>query len=309
MNRDRESAGLINIIPNPNLLINGDMSVAQRGTVFSGDDDKWTLDRWWFADGTGNHFGVRQSGTANNSPLSATNTLRLIRDAVGNEAVIAQPLETKSIVDRTITLSFNTRVTNVKTGVLDYNPVIKCRVFRYENGKISNGGVTTALNSDCYREVVITNSDNWDNSLYSVTFKVPSDGSTGWDRNSYTYGISFQSALSNGLINVGDAFYITNVKLEYGENATPFEPDESATNLAKCLRFYYEMQGSRKHHYVGANASIIEESFPVPMRKDRPTVKLLEDTTKAKINRGANSWVTFTEAIDGDYRLSADAEL
>ena len=66
-------------------------------------------------------------------------------------------------------------------------------------------------------------------------------------------------------------FYLSQVQLEIGDVATPFEHEDFGTTLAKCQRYYYQLaQGS--YMIVGMNdtTSNCETTFglPVEMRAD-----------------------------------------
>ena len=76
----------------------------------------------------------------------------------------------------------------------------------------------------------------------------------------------------NWLATVDNTFDLTGVQLEVGDKATPFEHRSFGDELTRCLRYYYkaDTEGSAKHGMMGMSYSgdnyYIPFQFPVPMR-------------------------------------------
>ena len=95
-----------------------------------------------------------------------------------------------------------------------------------------------------------------------------------------TWHSSYKGSTSNqknGMANVNNFYFITDIQVEEGTVATPFERRNYADELARCQRYFYRISaaasgtGSHKHmgtmqYYAGANPYGKMLDLPVPMR-------------------------------------------
>ena len=188
---------------NPNLLINGDFQVWQRGTEFSQREDtiKYTADRWV--------IGFVNDGKTHTVKKHTDGTLYI--DPNGGYTELRQVIETPdSIRGKNVTLQVcakGGRTDGTKTNL------------RYGHGTYKNG---------TWSEVTLVEDKTWSNDEYEINtqiFTVPNNG------NIY---IDFFMYRENQV-------YIKWVKLEVGETATPFVPRGYAEELALCQRYFYKL--------------------------------------------------------------------
>jgi len=142
----------------------------------------------------------------------------------------------------------------------------------------------------------------------SVIATVATNGSGEWEDISLTFtpssGISllyFQfiiasSTGTNVSITSGDYIEFTNVKLEIGDTATPFESRSYAEELALCQRYYYKWDAS-SHSYLNICMGIAVNStksrgvvdYPVTMRN---TPSINSSGSFRSVDTAANTGVT-----------------
>ena len=298
-------------LSNRNLIINGAMQVAQRGTsatgVGSGSGGYKTVDRFEISTNMGACTITQDStgpdGFANSvkflvttavaSPSSGEN-LGLITRIEGQDL---QRLAYGTSSAQSVTLSFWIK-TN-KTGTY---------IAEILNSDASNRHIGAS--------VTVNSADTWE--YKTVTFPADSSGSIADDNSTafniriwlaagsqYTSGGSLQTSWGGlsqgnrayGQVNLMDAVNnyvnITGVQLEVGDTATPFEHEPYSATYNKCLRYYYntpvlrggsnnpvaytgnyvELQGTR-HRFADVLGYRSQTAFhPVVMRAT-PTITL-----------------------------------
>jgi hypothetical protein len=247
----------IQSLKNRNLIINGAMQVAQRGTSFSAGGAVYTLDRWLvFRSAASQSTDVPTGeGLVNSIQLTITS------QTSGQFASVEQKFENeKLVVGRQLTFSFWIKGSTTGTAVV--------RNFSQSN---SIGFGHTAFD--------ITTS--WQR--VTATFTVPSLG--GGTSNWCSFGIDFNVNNVAGLSYSGSGVsepsytgtvYLTGVQLEVGDVATPFEHESYGETLAKCQRYYTEVTSASSGGYIFGpspgmawNSTSISGSqiiFPVEMR-------------------------------------------
>lgn len=186
---------------NPNLLINPDFKINQRGIYTINNTNKYGFDRWkyWNGGSAGNVVMETQTsgtymGTTKITPANAWNGLcQFIEDFT-------------QLKGKTITLSCEG--TFPSTGVRF--------AIRYD----------TSSSTDVFLEgMEVNNTKN----KWSISFTIP-------DNISYTkmaYCIYSTSASST--------FYIKYAKMEIGNIATEFSPPGYAEEISKCQRYYFHL--------------------------------------------------------------------
>ena len=203
-----------------NLVINGAMQVAQRGTSFT-NATSYTLDRWLVGSfsGSGGDIDVEQ-GTftpAQGYPERFVNYLQYTVNTMPsspNDPNLQTRIEDCLTANgETVTLSFWAKVTSGTA-------TIKTQLLNNIGG--SGGGTTTSSHS-------LTTT--WAKFTQTVTLAEVTSGTTG----SSTYlrvNFSVPQGTSNGTV-----YQITGVQLEVG-SATPFEHRSFGDELARCQRYY-----------------------------------------------------------------------
>ena len=262
-----------------NLIINGGMQVAQRGTSFTPafGTSTYTLDRFVFYQSSGT-IGVDQ---ATDSPDGFEYSLKCEVDATGNVAngtivQVGQPIEGYNLAPldwnggsnaQPATASF--WVKSSETGVYGF--------------RIRLGGVGTII-----KEFTINSSNTWEHKTvsipacpYTIPHKTNGSGlfmgvqlvsgssyyaaSDGVWQTADAYGTSGMN--NNWITTSGATFKITGVQLELGKVATPFEHRSYGEELAACQRYYsqiyYQYEGT-----IGLVGNVAPYSpvLPVTMR-------------------------------------------
>tara|TARA_R110002073_G_scaffold197385_1_gene356521 strand:+ start:483 stop:1595 length:1113 start_codon:yes stop_codon:yes gene_type:complete len=241
-----------------NIIINGDMSIAQRGTSFAGaNDDDYTLDRFMYdISGTDAYqFTISQStdvptgqGFAKSMKFDCT-TADTSLDT-DNYALIHTRLEGQNLQylkkgtsnASSLTLSF--WVKSNKTGTYiaelqdnDNNRVI-CKSY-------------TISSSDTWEKKTITyagdtsgafDNDNGNSLKLNLWLLSGTQFSSGTLATSWESRTNANRAV--GQVNLADStsneWYITGVQLEAGTSASDFEFLPVDVNLQRCQRYYYQ---------------------------------------------------------------------
>ena len=272
-------------LSNRNLIINGAMQVAQRGTQVTGVTTSGyrTCDRFQFAasflgtwtvdqstdapSGFSNSFKVTCT-TADASPFTSDYAFyyHLI------EAQNLQSLGFGTSGARPLILSFwvkSNKTGNASFGILQADSSYKLASFQYSISSADTWEYKTiAIPADAAGNI---DNDNgiglqlewWLNS--GSTFSGGSHQAT-WatlsnaDRNPSNLGVGGATS---------DYFAITGVQLEVGETATPFEHRSYGDELAKCQRYYYKEPSTAYHPGILDGSSNYPSAWvyhPVEMR-------------------------------------------
>lgn len=190
------------VASNPNLLINGDFQVNQRGLV-SYESGRYTVDRWKLQSDTNCILDVTSKG------------VKITTKQVGTWTNFSQFFDTKdfkSLVGKKLTLTFKT--------VRPTDKVSQIWVLNSGNGKTHyycNAGLGT---NEFY--------ENGMTDIFSTTFVLDSITDTGW----IEFGIQLKSDTAENSIELEWA------KLEVGTVATPFIPRPYGEELALCQRYF-----------------------------------------------------------------------
>jgi hypothetical protein len=273
-----------------NLIINGDMRIAQRGTSTTGTtgDGYYTVDRFHVVNriagtwtqtqdtdvpsGQGFVSSLKMQCTTANASLSASDQLRLEQRI---EAQMLQHLKFGTANAETLTLSF--WVKSNKTGTYtawlyaldDVRSISKAYTINtadtWEKKKITIEGDSVA----------VIDNDN-DLGLF-CTFSL----GAGSNYTSGTFNTSWNSHVTANMIspsqvNLADStsnyINITGVQLEVGEGASDFEFLPYDVQLQRCQRYYYKIKGTGGGciFATGWNVSTTSASYsitlPVTMR-------------------------------------------
>jgi len=272
-----------------NLIINGAMQVAQRGTS-STNSGYGSVDRFNFgiAGGTATHS--QESLTSGNPfDLGFRNFVRLtntdvITDAATHYRTMVQPIEAQNLAcsgwnytssSSTITLSFWVRSSVAQTyyGYVRIFDAAYLQSFSFELAADTWTKVTKTITGASGIQI------NNDNGYGMQVLFAPY-----WGTNFTSSGATLdQWAAFNGNARVPDmdstwadtdeaTFDLTGVQLEVGSVATPFEHRSFGEELALCQRYFYRSQGTGAYtaHGMGANfdgdSSDVFIHYPVEMR-------------------------------------------
>jgi len=311
-------------VASKNIIINGDMAVAQRGTS-STSDGIHTVDRWSiFASQT--EITQTQQSLTSGSPYESgfNNFARMAVTSASNNAgayaQFQQPIEAQFIANSGwnfkssssfVTLSFWARSSLAGTYFVflqtsDGTGYIRAKDF--------------ALSADTWTKVSLTfegNSNltiNDDNGAGLLVTIVPHYGTTytGSGGNASTttwYTISNNKYLptdfAQNWANTGSAtFDITGCQLEVGQVATPFKHETFAENLARCQRYYYRTTGQGSYPFINEHPDnksgyTGKVSFPRTMRASPTMSFTLCKLLQPQVDTSAYS-------IDGTFYLTTE---
>ena len=251
-----------------NRIINGGMSISQRGTTFTSvgtNPPTYTLDRW---------FGFRGGYAANLDVSQQTgfsgfqSCLRMQRTSGTSSTAglnINQNIETNNCYDlagKTVVVSLVVRAgSNYSGGQLGVQ-VQTSTTANDTSANVANGTFTAGGFSNTFTISTTASS-------ITLSGAIPSNAQT----------VNLQIYyLPTGTAGANDYVEITGVQLEVGSNATPFERRLYGQELMLCQRYYWKSAGVNSGFpyiygsgftataYVSANVS-----FPVQMRTT-PTI-------------------------------------
>jgi hypothetical protein len=251
-----------------NIVINGAMQVAQRGTSFTGvgnGDNGYKLDRFKFAEsGSPNgEFTITRasdgpSGFANSMKLDCTtaettlNDNEMIRIIQGNEGQNLQHLKKGTSDAESLTLSFYVKSNLTGTAVVG--------LYDNDNGRYNARAYTIDSANTWERKVLTFQGDTTgtlanDNGLsMEVWFYLQAGGNkTSGTLPSNWEALVEANSAPGQTINVASStdndFFITGIQLEVGEQATPFEHRSFGEELALCQRYYERIHYSSTVDY------------------------------------------------------------
>ncbi|WP_252237434.1 hypothetical protein [Clostridium sp. ZBS17] len=241
-------------IAKPNLLINGDFQVWQRGTNFNVANNRfiYTSDRW---------CGI--SNFQNSTIKKDGEYIKFEINEVGNgdDFNILQGLESMNVIplrNRKVTLSLDIKkYSNMLSGDIAIN--IYCGTGTDE--------LLANTNRVAFDKVISYSELSETPKRFNLSTELPNNVS------SLCVVIRCGSRYGNKPNN-GASFGVKNVKLELGSVATPFIPRSYGEELVLCQRYYQRY--TTKGAVYDTNNLIINEMFTVSMRT-RPTVKITND--------------------------------
>ena len=249
-----------------NMVINGAMNVAQRGTSKTGytAGGYYTCDRWKHdKDGSTGTYTMTQEADA---PVGFKNSLKVNCTTAGSSGdydAIHNKIEAQDLSHlaygtssaKPITLSFWVKVS--QTGTMQFNLLhyadAGTRQISYlytintadtwEKKTITFAGDTVRANDDDNTQGFIL---EW--FLNSYGGRTGSSVLTSWG--SYTNAARFEGATIQIGDSTSDTWQITGVQLEVGDTATDFEYRSVGEELALCQRYYY-LHAVGEHQPIG----------------------------------------------------------
>ena len=275
-------------LSNRNLIINGAMQVAQRGTSATGvtGTGYYTCDRWQYRNGsggTGQEATHEQStdapdGFQNSYKISCTvadaTPLGSENEALGykTEGYDVSQLGYGTSSAKTITLSFWVKSTVTGDyGVQFFNGSSYSALKSYSINAASTWEYKTIqLDGDTVNAFPSGNAQ-----ALSLLFHLacgPDDITSEYEWTNQT-GFRSITGQANVFATTSDTWQITGVQLEVGDTATPFEHRSYSDEIQRCHRYYYKIGGVSGKRPVICNAMAYSTGelygvfrLPVPMR-------------------------------------------
>jgi len=290
MSKAAELAALIgsqSALSNRNLIINGAMQVAQRGTsavTITSTGEYPNIDRYSAGGNDSSLISVEQSTDAPSGfeySLKVTSLAASTTDAADFQ-FIGQRIEGYN------TAQLDWGASGAKTVTASF--YVKCSVTGNIPFVIVNSNDTRVYAANC----TVSSANTWE----YKTITIDGDTSGTWLKTNgiglkmqwyMALGSNFQGTLdqwgtdygASGQINVcntnGATFQVTGVQLEVGEQATPFEHRSFGDELARCQR-YFELIGYALGRAVSTTQAEVNSAFKVDKRA-APTITLKETSS------------------------------
>jgi hypothetical protein len=324
------AAGFSDAVNFRNIIINGDMSIAQRGTSTSGvtsTDGYYACDRWYTQTDTGTWTISQSTDTPSGQGFSKSLKLDCTTAGTGNadevmirsrnEGQNLQYLKYGTSSAESLTLSFwikSNKTGNYYVALANFNTT--------QNRVVSFGYSIDSANTWEKKTITIPGdtSQGFDNSnvenftlfwLFSAASGFTSGGvSNTWIDYSATRFANSDLAGLGG--STSDEVYLTGVQLEAGTSASDFEFLPVDVTLNKCLRYYFTdalfssggNTGLAEMPICTSNANFkhIFKHFPVTMRA-APTISNI--TIKDNVTSSSNN----LSQISGDYATTMTVDI
>ena len=245
---------------NRNVIINGNMSVAQKLSPDTGVGDAsgyFTCDRWRL--GVSGLAGRLTQSQDSSAPSGFANSLKLdcttadTSIASGEQLIIQQKIEGQNVQ------AFAKGTSDAKPFALSFyvkgNASATYIAGLYDNDNTRYVASTFSVTTDWTR-VEITypadttgafDDDNASSLELWIWLHAGSDFTSGTLPSSWTSGSNsiYAGGLSTSFFDSTDrTFFITGVQLEVGQNPTSFEHEPFERTLEKCYRYFYVKGGS-----------------------------------------------------------------
>ena len=254
-----------------NLIINGAMQVAQRGSSHT-TEGYGSLDRYYLAlsGASGVTMSQQAFSTADRNSLGFEKYLKLVVTTANNFCGVYQYIEASNavgLIGKKATLSFYAKGTNPAGGSFIMQPA-------WYN--TSSGGGDNAVAQS------LTVTSSW--VKYSFTFDIPVPANTTIDNSAY-FSIPFVQSGGDTSTTAWE-LNLAGLQFELGDTATPFEHRSYGDELARCKRYFTRMSDTDGSGHDGlAFAGLMANSTAarlagrvlMPMRTD-PTLSVTNDT-------------------------------
>jgi len=255
MSKAAELAALIGsqtALSNRNLVINGAMQVAQRGTSETGvtssryadAPDRYKITVVSGGTWTASQTTTAPSGFSNSYKLectaTSTNTAMAVRLEHRFEGQNLQQLKRGAASAENVTLSFWVRSSTTGTYIANLTDIDNTR-------QISQSYTISAADTWEYKTLTFTgdtsgvlDNDNAQSLRIEWWLAAGTDYTSGTLQTSWAARVDANQAVGqeNLAATANNDWYITGVQLEVGEQDTPFEHRSFADELARCQRYY-----------------------------------------------------------------------
>ena len=312
----QHSDGTEYVLSERNKVINGDFSVAQRGTTLTSTDSanndaKYTLDRWQlFSDGN-DIVDVSQETTT--VPTNQLYAIALDVETANKKFGIAQKIEQKNCVDligQEVTLSFKAKVSattnldNVKCAIIAWDGTADTLTDDMISAWGSEGTDPTLATNYTYENTPANLNLTTSYATYTTTATIDTSGA----KNVVVFIWSDVTTTS-----AGEFLYVTDIQLEKGPKATTFERKSFGQQLDDCQRYYQNVgditivtaAALDTDGGSGTNMGFIQIPFPTVMRAN-PDINIGSQTLYRWTGGSPNQYVAQTSSLlgNGGYTIS-----
>ena len=271
---------------NRNIIINGAMEIAQRGTSHT-SNGFGSLDRMRFVLSGATGTMSQEYMTVNDkSTTGFAHYMRMNITAGADAAGLLYTVEGRDIdrlQGKKLTLSFWARGTNPGGGNFSFDH----NIIDVSDFSLRDDGVSSNL----------TVTSTW--TQYSFTFDFPTASNVIMGNNEFAaYDIYIRQPTTDNTSNAWQ-LDMTGLMLEEGEKATPYEHEPYHITLARCQRYFYKWNsgGMSDNLYLSTpyasgtppnTSASVAYTFPVTMRK-RPSMTALTGSAVSNLNRFTSS--------------------
>ena len=296
-----------------NLIINGSMQVAQRGTSSTTSGMK-TVDRWtnnWSGGGVTQSQVSEQTGTVFENGFSnylrLTNTSNTTTDT--DYRFIGQTIEAQNVANSGWNFKSSSSYVTLTAWV---RSSLAGTYYGWLNSRDGTGQTYTfsyTLSANTWTKITKTIPGNSNVAIHNnneeglVVHFIPWYG-TYYSTSGHTLNTWITQSSTNRCPDFGQnwantsnaTFDVTGVQLEVGEQATPFEHRSYGEELARCQRYCYRLGGLGKQYqavgtgFIGHNGSTdtgkVIVKLPTSMRTN-PSVSVIGNTQGFWVHTGA----------------------
>jgi len=267
-----------------NLIINGAMQVAQRGTSGTGESYK-SVDRFFFAAAALDNHALTQTKQAVTDLAGFSNSWRITTTtaesaiAADEIAYVAQKIEAQNLQQlaygtssaKQVTLSFY--VKSSVTGTFSTN------LYQVDDSRIVNSEYTISSANTWERKEITYAADqtgvidNNNGTGFYVTWNLAlgsnykGNAATAWEAYNTDNWAGAGTYTDAVITTVNSTWEITGVQLEVGETATPFEHRSFGDELQRCQRYFAKVSGQNVHgKQYNSSTWLGDPQYPVTMR-------------------------------------------
>ena len=255
------AATTVTVPASSNMIINGDMVVAQRGITITDTavnnvstttnaDDSYTLDRWILVSDGDNIVDVTQSADAPDG--GSTKSIRLDVETVDKQFGIVQWIEHQNCheaIGETVSLSFKMKVTgakmdDVRAAVVSWSGAADSPTSDIVATWESEGTVPTLASNVTYENTAADLSPTTSWATYTIENVSVDTSSTD------NIGVFIWSGVDD--TDAGNYLYVTDVQLETGASAHAFKRKPVSQTIKDCERYYEtSMSWGEDSQYAG----------------------------------------------------------
>tara|TARA_R100000234_G_scaffold43125_1_gene25572 strand:+ start:629 stop:1741 length:1113 start_codon:yes stop_codon:yes gene_type:complete len=258
-----------------NIVINGAMQVAQRGTSFTGfgASVNWSLDRFFTYHNSDGAFTISQESSV--VPTGFKNSLKILITTADASITASQRLIVGTRFEGSSVSHLNFGTANAETITLSF--YVRSSITGTHGAVLGNGSDNRAYPFT----YTISSADTWERK--SIT--IPGDQTGTWVTNNnkgmqivWGLGVGTSFSASAGSWGAGDinsatgattdvlgtvnsTWYLTGVQLELGTVATPFEHKSYGDELLRCQRYFYAVDNSDPYHMIAHGAAASSTLF------------------------------------------------
>jgi hypothetical protein len=277
MSKARQLADLGNqvddgAITGSNMVVNGGMTVAQRG-VTSTSSGYQTVDRFYTQEGTSGAVTWSQSSDA---PDGFVNSLGIEVTTADSSLATNEYIRIFQNIEGNVSSSLAWGGSGAKPAMLSF--WVKSSITgTFGVALQDNVGTTSYLQS-----YTINSADTWE---YKTVYVPPATSGTWPTNNTQSIRLNFSFAMgsqytqpasstwytsgdyrgpdgvTNIMATVGNTFKITGVCLNVGDSAIAFPHESYGDTLAKCQRYYEQIDHHTLYSYAAGNAAGVSGTF------------------------------------------------